>query len=306
MQCINFYCDLFIMIAVVFYLALVYVIYIFPFRSRFVFFLIALAIANAIFNLFIRGPATTTAVNNAKRICEEETSRINLRSGHGNAISILFHYTKRKCCNCEGYEFDRNEEQRYHDIYVGITLQSERYAGEATATLVDDLYGGTPIATATEVTTATEIPVRRGQRPYRPSAPFTNERADARNTPYVTIPPPPMATAEIVGTTEDDDEEAANTSTINTERVRFNPILRQEVKAMRLCANKVAKFYSCHVQSLLAAVSSVAKRNSVESLFVTVCAPIHEIITASEVSLRNIISLLPMNRKKSPFFNARR
>eukprot|EP00531_Pseudo-nitzschia_arenysensis_P002944 CAMPEP_0116144758 /NCGR_PEP_ID=MMETSP0329-20121206/16191_1 /TAXON_ID=697910 /ORGANISM="Pseudo-nitzschia arenysensis, Strain B593" /LENGTH=287 /DNA_ID=CAMNT_0003640239 /DNA_START=59 /DNA_END=922 /DNA_ORIENTATION=+ len=208
MQCINFYCDLFIMIAVVFYLALVYVIYIFPFRSRFVFFLIALAIANAIFNLFIRGPATTTAVNNAKRICEEETSRINLRSGHGNAISILFHYTKRKCCNCEGYEFDRNEEQRYHDIYVGITLQSERYAGEATATLVDDLYGGTPIATATEVTTATEIPVRRGQRPYRPSAPFTNERADARNTPYVTIPPPPMATAEIVGTTEDDDEEA--------------------------------------------------------------------------------------------------
>ncbi len=208
MQCINLYCDLFIMIVLFLYLAMVYVMYIFPFRSRFIFFLIALAIANAIFHVIIRGPATTTAVNNAKRICEEETSRINLRAGHGNTISILFYYTRRKFCNCEGYEFDRNEQQRYHDIYVGITLRSEGYAGEATATLVDDLYEGTPIATATEVTTATEIPVRRGQRPYRPSDPFTNERADARREPYVTTPPPPMATVEIVDTTDDDDEEA--------------------------------------------------------------------------------------------------
>lgn len=213
MQCINFYCDLFIMVALILYLALVYIMYIVPFRSRFILVLVFFAIANAILHVIIRGPGTTTGVNNAKRICEEETSRLNLRAGHGNSITILFHHAKRSCCNCEGYEFDRNERQRYHDIFVEVVNRNATVAygnGEttrtATATLVDELYDNAPIATAAPV-----FPLN--QEPYIPSPPFTNERADARSEPYVTTPPPPMATVVIVNEDEDDEENQPETLT---------------------------------------------------------------------------------------------
>ena len=65
MQCINFYCDLFIIVSLILYLALVYIIYIVPFRSRFVIFLVFFAIGNAILHSIIRGPATVMGVNNA-------------------------------------------------------------------------------------------------------------------------------------------------------------------------------------------------------------------------------------------------
>ncbi len=215
-QCINFYCDLFIMVALILYLALVYIMYIFPFRSRFIVFLVFFAIGNALLHLIIRGPATTMGVNNAKRICEEETSRLNLRAGNGNSITILFHHSKRSCCNCEGYEFDRNERQRYHDIFVEVTTGSRSATiaygnGEtrtATATLVDGLYDDAPIATAAPV-----FPVQ--QEPYIPSPPFTNERAHARSDPYVTTPPPPMATALIVND-EEGEEDQPETQTVGS------------------------------------------------------------------------------------------
>ena len=216
MQCINFYCDLFIIVSLILYLALVYIIYIVPFRSRFVIFLVFFAIGNAILHLIIRGPATVMGVNNAKRICEEETSRLNLRAGHGNSISILFHHSKRSCCNCEGYEFDRNERQRYHDIFVEVINRSATIAygnletRTATATLVDGLYDDAPIATAAPV-----FPAQ--QEPYIPSPPFTNERADARSDPYVTTPPPPMATAMIVNEEEGEgDQPETQTQTVGS------------------------------------------------------------------------------------------
>ena len=191
MQGINFYVDLLIGLATIFYLVLAFLIYVVPRPGiRFIFAVLVSVGANAVFHVYIRGPANTAAVKRAKKICEEETVRLNLRAPHGSSIDLVFYYQKRKCCSCEGYEFDQLKRQRYHDIYVEVSIRRQGtipvfgYGDDtttATATAVDECYNTIELANA-PIATAMEISAE-------PS--YSNGRTDAPSQPYV------MASAEL-------------------------------------------------------------------------------------------------------------
>ena len=185
LQAINFYADILIGMVVIMYVILSFLVFVVRLKIQIVYAILALAFLNTALHAYVRGPANTAAIDNATRLCETETLRFNLRAGHGSAIQLAFHYRKRACWNCEGYEFDSNHKQRYHEIFILVTLRGPEAieVGDTTtitATVVDDYFSTTdaPIANATEISTETDANVPQGG-----------------GAPYAT---PPMANAQLL------------------------------------------------------------------------------------------------------------
>jgi len=175
------------------YLVLSYLVFVIRLKIQVVYAILVFALVNAAVHAYVKGPLHTAAVHKAENVCRDETERLNLRAGHGSSIRLVFHYRKRFCGHCEGYEFDRNENQRYHEIYVEVTVRGPEAVavdyGEATATVVDEYFHQTDLANA-PIATATEISTEA----YREGAP---------SEPYVT---PPMASAQFVTADEAEQE----------------------------------------------------------------------------------------------------
>lgn len=197
LQGINFYCDIIIGAVVILYVVLSFLVFVVKIKIQIVYAILGLAFLNTVLHAYVRGPANTAAIHDAKRLCETETARMNLRAGHEAAIQLVFHYRKRSCWNCEGYEFDSNQKQRYHEIFVQVTVRGPEAIeiGDTTtitATVVDDYFNtaNAPIATATEISAATYTNGRQEGAPYEP---------------YVT---PPMASAQVLNAGETEERQA--------------------------------------------------------------------------------------------------
>ncbi len=199
LQAINFYCDILIGLVVVMYVILSFLVFVVRLKIQIVYAILGFAFLNTVLHAYVRGPANAAAVDNAKRLCETETARFNLRAGHGSSIQLAFHYRKRTCWNCEGYEFDSNHKQRYHEIFISVTLRGPEAIeiGDTTtitATVVDEYFNTTdaPIATATEISAETD----------------TDGRQEG-GTPYESYATPPMANAQVLNADDTEERQSA-------------------------------------------------------------------------------------------------
>jgi len=128
LQSIIFFSKLTIALSVSVYIFVVYIVFFWQVRIGLIFVLLGLLAAVILLNCYVQGPMNNVALEQAKEICREKTTDLNLQAGEESAILIELHYRKWKpfkCGACESYEVDSNDNPRNAYTYIQISRGSD-------------------------------------------------------------------------------------------------------------------------------------------------------------------------------------
>jgi len=126
LQTVNFCCWLFIAVIAVVYFFMIFLV--FSYSSShlsFIYCVVAVAVANLVFQLIVQFPINNAALERAKFLCREEAAKLNSRVAVNNpdaSIEINLIYEKWNSVRCgKGYEADSRDRQRNREVYIEIS-----------------------------------------------------------------------------------------------------------------------------------------------------------------------------------------
>lgn len=124
MQSMIFYSKLAITLCLFGYVFVVYIAFFWRLRINFIFILLGLLAAIILLSCYVQGPMNNAALEQAKVVCHEKTTDLNLQVGEESAVLIELHYREWKpfkCFACENYEVDNNDNSRNASTFVQIS-----------------------------------------------------------------------------------------------------------------------------------------------------------------------------------------
>lgn len=219
MQSIIFFSKLAIVLSVFVYIFVVYIAFFWRLRISLILVLLGLLAAVILINCYVQGPMNKVALEQAKEICREKTTDLNLQAGEESAILIELHYRDWKpfkCLACENYEVDSNDNTRNAFTYILISRGSDFRSQELpsiasfyrkndpeypnpneTAPNIDEFEGPATDVENQNVATAVQLDM----------AQFEPQRREANMEPYVKVP---MAKAKLYQNVEQSDNEVVH------------------------------------------------------------------------------------------------